>query len=78
VTELERLRDALDHIRRVALEGVQPTRRLDWIALRAKVALRGDDWEPGMRDDPRNSVAELVKKNERLRERLRQYEPVRD
>ena len=74
MNEIERLRDALDHIMRVANQGLNPTKRLDWISLRAKVALRGDDWEPGMRDEPRNSVIELIKKNERLRERLRAYE----
>lgn len=30
--EVGRLRDALDHIMRVAREGIHPTRRLDWLA----------------------------------------------
>ena len=38
-TRSEQLRDALDHIMRTANHGIQPTRRLDWIALRAKYAL---------------------------------------
>lgn len=66
----ELLRDALDHIVRVAQQGITPTRRLDWIAIRAKVALRGDIWEPGMRDEPDNSRAELITKNVKLRDRI--------
>jgi len=59
---------------RVANAGMQPTRRLDWIALRAKVALRGEEWHEGMRDEPGDSRAELIKKNAKLRERLKMYE----
>jgi len=57
--EAQLLRDALDHIMRVARRGMQPTRRLDWIELRAKVALRGEKWEPGMRDEPRDTREKL-------------------
>jgi hypothetical protein len=66
--EVEALRDALDHIKRVASQGVTPTRRLDWIAYRASVALRGESWEPGMRKEPDNSVLKLQKENKRLRD----------
>ena len=60
-TMSEPLRDALDHIMRVARQGVTPTRRLDWIALRAKYALEGKEWSGDVRDDPRDSVAKLRK-----------------
>ncbi len=42
--EIERLRDALDHIQRVAKKARRPTLRLDWIASRAKLALMGRDF----------------------------------
>lgn len=44
-TKLELMEDALDHIARVARNAIQPTRRLDWIAARAKIALRGDEYD---------------------------------
>ena len=47
--EVERLRDALDHIARVALRAQTSTRRLDWIVQRAREALAGHDYDP--RDD---------------------------
>ena len=68
--EANALRDALDHIMRVAREGITPTRRLDWIALRAKYALEGKPWSRDVRDDPRNSVAKMTKENKELRGRL--------
>jgi len=68
--EANALRDALDHIMRVAREGITPTRRLDWIALRAKYALEGKLWSRDVRDDPRNSVLKMTKENVELRERL--------
>lgn len=44
-SKLELMEDALDHIARVARNAIQPTRRLDWIAARAKIALRGDEYD---------------------------------
>ena len=43
----EQLRDALDHIMRVARSARQPTRRLDWIAERARRALDGQPYDQG-------------------------------
>ena len=63
-------RDALDHIMRVAREGIQPTRRLDWIALRAQYALEGKQWSRDIREQPRNSVLKMQKENHALREEL--------
>lgn len=42
--QIELLRDALDHIIRVAATARVPTRRLDWIIARARAALRGRRW----------------------------------
>ena len=63
----EPLRDALDHIMRVARKGVSPTRRLDWIALRAKYALEGKVWSRDVREEPRDSVAKMENDNAKLR-----------
>jgi len=41
--EVNRLRDALDHIARVAMGSATNSRRAAWIAARAKSALNGDD-----------------------------------
>jgi hypothetical protein len=59
-------RDALDHIMRVARATMQPTRRLDWIALRAKYALEGKPWSRDVRETPTDRVAA----DRSLRERL--------
>lgn len=40
------LHDSLDHIRRVANAARCPTRRLDWIAERARRALEGIEYDP--------------------------------
>jgi len=72
--ELDRLRDALDHIMRTARNGVQPTRRLDWIVLRAKYALEGKQWSNDVREEPRDSVAKMEKDNFKLRQRLAEAE----
>ena len=63
----EQLRDALDHIMRVARKGISPTRRLDWIALRAKYALEGKVWSRDVREEPRDSVAKMENDNAELR-----------
>lgn len=67
-------RDALDHIMRVAREGITPTRRLDWIALRAQYALEGKMWSRDIKEHPRNSVAEMAKENAELRSRVAELE----
>jgi hypothetical protein len=41
----ELIRDALDHIMRVACAAREPTARLDWIAARAKRALAGKPYD---------------------------------
>jgi hypothetical protein len=72
--ELRRLRDALDHIRRIARGGVKPTRRLDWIATRSEWALRGRDWDAddSSRRAPTNDVLKLQKENAELRRLVRE------
>lgn len=47
------LRDALDHIARIATASRQPTKRLDWIASRAKDALRGQEWSKDYLPEPK-------------------------
>lgn len=69
-TPVEPLLDALDHIMRVARDGIQPTRRLDWIELRARYALEGKQWSRDIRDTPDNSRLELLNKNKKLRDEV--------
>jgi hypothetical protein len=77
VVELEQLRgereqlvDALDHIQRTCAGSRTQTRRLRWIALRAKCAIEGsDEWR--VADVPINDP--LV---ERLRELLKMIFPI--
>lgn len=76
--EREALRDALDHIMRVARQGVTPTRRLDWIATRAKYALEGKPWLPGTRDEPRDSAGRLGRDFAELRNDYAELELDRD
>ena len=54
------LRDALDHISRIATAARQPTKRLDWIASRAKDALRGQDWSKDYLPEPKKQVLQEV------------------
>lgn len=68
------MRDALDHIMRVARGSIQPTKRLDWIALRAKYALEGKTWSRDIRDTPNDRVQNLKNQNERLRTRVAELE----
>lgn len=74
ICELERRNaeqiDALDHIMRTARNTIQPTRRLDWIALRAKYAIEGKPWSTDVAEEPRDRVGE----QENLRKRLRESE----
>ena len=59
------VRDALDHIMRVAKASRTQTRRLRWIAERARCALEGgEDWRE--MDLPRNVETDL----KRLRRRM--------
>lgn len=43
--QYERLRDALEHIAKVAGSARVPTRRLDWIVARANLALSGCEYQ---------------------------------
>ena len=54
------LRDALDHIARIATAARQPTKRLDWIASRAKDALRGQDWSNEYLPEPKKQSFQEV------------------
>lgn len=54
------LRDALDHIARIATAARQPTRRLDWIASRAREALRGVAWSREYLPEPNKQSMEEV------------------
>ena len=47
ILPVELVRDALDHIMRVARSARRPTRRLDWIAERARRALDGQPYDQG-------------------------------
>ena len=51
--EIELLRDALDHIARIAGSARYPTKRLDWIAARAREAMRGIEWSREYLPEPR-------------------------
>lgn len=59
---VELLRDALDHITRVAGSARQPTRCLNWLAARARMALRGIAWTKDYLPWPKGE------RNERVRE----------
>ena len=56
--EIELLRDALDHIARIATATDQPTRRLDWIAARARQAFRGIPWSKDYSPEPKKQSME--------------------
>lgn len=58
--EIELLRDALDHINRIANAARQPTKRLDWISSRARQALRGAPWSNEYLPEPNKSSIEEV------------------
>ena len=54
------LRDALDHIARIANASRQQTRRLDWISARARDALRGVEWNRDYLPEPKKASMEEV------------------
>ena len=54
------LRDALDHIARIANASRQQTRRLDWISARAREALRGVPWNHEYLPEPKKASMEEV------------------
>jgi hypothetical protein len=58
--EIALLRDALDHISRIANATRQQTRRLDWISMRAREALRGVPWNREYLPEPKKASMEEV------------------
>ena len=58
--EIALLRDALDHISRIANAARQSTKRLDWISLRAREALRGIPWNREYLPEPKKASMEEV------------------
>lgn len=58
--EIALLRDALDHIARIANASRQQTRRLDWISNRAREALRGVEWDREYLPEPKKASLEEV------------------
>jgi len=58
--EIALLRDALDHISRIANAARQQTKRLDWISLRAREALRGVSWNREYLPEPKKASMEEV------------------
>ena len=53
--EIAHLRDALDHISRIANAARQQTKRLDWISMRAREALRGVSWNREYLPEPKKA-----------------------
>jgi hypothetical protein len=72
---VEILKDALDHIMRVAGMARVPTRRLDWIVARARAALEGRPYD---REDlpkfPANGQAASKAKMDLIRQILQRHE----
>lgn len=58
--EIALLRDALDHIARIANASRQSTRRLDWISSRAREALRGVSWDREYLPEPKKASMDEV------------------
>jgi len=58
--EVALLRDALDHIARIANASRQSTRRLDWISSRAREALRGLPWNREYLPEPKKASMDEV------------------
>jgi hypothetical protein len=58
--EISLLRDALDHIARIANAARRSTRRLDWISSRAREALRGATWSRDYLPEPKKASMDEV------------------
>jgi hypothetical protein len=58
--EVAHLRDALDHISRIANAARQQTKRLNWISMRAREALRGVSWNREYLPEPKKASQEEV------------------
>ena len=58
--EIVLLRDALDHIARIANAARKQTKRLDWISMRAREALRGVPWNREYLPEPKKASLEEV------------------
>lgn len=58
--EIAHLRDALDHISRIANAARQQTKRLDWISMRAREALRGVPWNRDYLPEPKKASLDEV------------------
>jgi hypothetical protein len=56
--ELALLRDALDHIARIAGSARFPTKRLDWISARARMAMKGVPWSREYLPEPQKQSDE--------------------
>ena len=65
VDEIAMLRDALDHIAKVAQQTMRPTKRLDWITQRARTALAGKPWSRDLRQTPKNRVLQEARRRQR-------------
>lgn len=59
--EVALLRDALDHIARIAASPRKPTKRLDWISARAQEALLGETWSREYLPEPKKQIDMRVK-----------------
>lgn len=59
--EIDVLRDALDHLARISNASRQHTKRLDWIASRARDALRGIPWNREYLPEPKKASMEEVR-----------------
>lgn len=56
MNRIELLEDAIEHIMKVAGQAHRPTRRLDWINDRARLALAGEEYsEDKMPQYPKNN-----------------------
>jgi len=58
--EIVLMTDALDHIARMANAARQQTKRLDWISMRAREALRGVPWNREYLPEPKKASLEEV------------------
>lgn len=70
--EVDELRDALDHIQRVARNSRMQTARIRWIEARARCALTGD--EPPLLEDIPPGVDQQFKENKQMRKENKQMQ----